>query len=107
MAWVFLLLSGLSEMSGVTFMKLSDGFRKWKGTVGAIISGIFSFYFLSLALREIPISTAYGVWTGIGSAGSVVLGMMLFGESRDRRKLLFIAMIIAGVAGLRIVGGGH
>ncbi|MBB3110619.1 multidrug transporter EmrE-like cation transporter [Paenibacillus phyllosphaerae] len=107
MAWVFLLLSGLSEVSGVTFMKLSDGFRKWKGTVGAIISGIFSFYFLSRALQEIPISTAYGVWTGIGSAGSVILGMMLFGESRDRRKLLFIAMIIAGVAGLRIVGGGH
>ncbi|MCQ6561963.1 DMT family transporter [Paenibacillus mendelii] len=107
MAWIFLLLSGLGEVSGVTCMKWSDGFKKWKGTVGAIISGFFSFYFLSRALQEIPISTAYGVWTGIGSAGSVLLGMFVFGESKDRRKLLFIGMIIAGVAGLRIVGGGH
>jgi len=108
MAWLFLLLSGLGEVSGVTFTKLSDGFRKWKGTVGAIASGIVSFYCLSRALQHIPISTAYGIWTGIGSAGSVVLGMLLFGESKDWRKLLFIGMIIAGVVGLRVVGGvGH
>lgn len=107
MAWVFLLLSGLSEVSGVTFIKLSEGFRKLKGTIGAIVSGCFSFFFLSKALEEIPISTAYGVWTGIGSAGSVLLGMFVFGESRDRKKLLFIAMIIIGVGGLRIAGGGH
>ncbi|GMK38165.1 QacE family quaternary ammonium compound efflux SMR transporter [Paenibacillus sp. CCS19] len=105
MAWLFLLLSGLGEVSGVTFTKLSDGFRKWKGTVGAVISGILSFYCLSMALRDIPISTAYGIWTGIGSAGSVLLGMFLFGESKDWRKLLFIGMIIIGVIGLKISGG--
>jgi quaternary ammonium compound-resistance protein SugE len=107
MAWIFLLISGLGEVGGVTFIKLSDGFRKWKGTVGAILSGFVSFYCLSRALEEIPISVAYGIWTGIGSAGSVLLGMLAFGESRDKRKLLFIGMIIAGVAGLRIVDGGH
>lgn len=107
MAWVFLLLSGLGEVGFVTFMKLSDGFRKWKPTVGTIVFGGLSFFLLSKALQSIPISTAYGVWTGIGAAGSVLLGMIAFGESRDRRKLLFIAMIITGVAGLRIVGGGH
>ena len=105
MAWLFLILSGLGEVSGVTFTKLSDGFRKWQGTVGAILSGIVSFYCLSRALQEIPISTAYGIWTGIGSAGSVVLGMVLFRESKDWRKLVFIGMIIVGVIGLKMVGG--
>jgi quaternary ammonium compound-resistance protein SugE len=104
MEWIYLLISGFGEIGGVTFIKLSDGFRKWKPTVGAIVSSFISFYFLSLALRDIPIGTAYGIWTGIGAAGSVLLGMALFKESRDVRKLLFIAMIIAGVAGLRVVG---
>ncbi|PZD97759.1 QacE family quaternary ammonium compound efflux SMR transporter [Paenibacillus sambharensis] len=107
MAWIYLLISGLGEVSGVTFLKLSDGFRKWKPAIGAVLSGFVSFYFLSRALQDIPISTAYGIWTGIGSAGSVILGMLVFKESKAALKLLFIAMIIAGVAGLRIVGGVH
>ena len=104
MAWIWLLIAGCAEISGVTFIKLSDGFRRWKPTVGVVISSVISFYCLSLALRDIPIGTAYSIWTGIGAAGSVLLGMVLFGESRDARKLLFIAMIIAGVAGLRFLG---
>ncbi|MCA0756125.1 multidrug efflux SMR transporter [Paenibacillus sp. N4] len=107
MAWLFLIISGLGEVGGVTFMKLSDGFKRWKGTVGAIASGFVSFYFLSKSLQDIPISTAYGIWTGIGSIGSVILGMVLFGESRDWRKMLFLSMIIAGVIGLKVVSGGH
>lgn len=103
MVWVFLIISGLGEVGGVTFMKLSDGFKKWKGTVGAIISGFISFFFLSKALQSIPISTAYGIWTGIGSVGSVVLGMFLFGESRDWRKMIFLAMIISGIIGLKVI----
>lgn len=107
MAWLFLIISGLGEVGGVTFMKLSDGFKRWKGTMGAIASGFVSFYFLSKSLQDIPISTAYGIWTGIGSIGSVVLGMVFFGESRDWRKMLFLSMIIAGVIGLKVVSGGH
>ncbi len=86
-------------------MKLSDGFRKWKFTMGAIASGFVSFYFLSRALQDVPISTAYGIWTGIGSIGSVLLGMIFFKESRDFRKLLFLSMIVIGVVGLKLVGG--
>lgn len=104
MAWFILFLSGLGEVGMVTFLKLSDGFTKWKGTVGTIIFGGLSFSLLSKAMVEIPISTAYGVWTGIGAAGSVLLGMVLFRESKDWRKILFIAMIIGGVIGLRMVG---
>lgn len=107
MAWLFLLISGLGEVGGVTFMKLSDGFKKWKGTAGAIGSGFISFFFLSKALQDIPISTAYGIWTGIGSVGSVLLGMFLFKESKDWRKIMFLTMIIVGVIGLKVVSGGH
>lgn len=107
MAWMFLILSGLAEVGGVTFMKLSDGFRKWKGTVGAIIFGFFSFFFLSKALEEIPLSTGYGIWTGIGSFGSVLLGMIWFGDSRNWKKLLFVVMIVIGVIGLKMTGGSH
>lgn len=104
MAWIYLLLSGIGEISFVTFLKLSDGFKKGVATTLALVSGAFSFYFLSRALVDIPISLAYGIWTGIGAAGSVLLGMLLFNESKDVRKLLFIAMIIAGVVGLKLVG---
>lgn len=107
MGWIFLIISGFGEVAGVTFMKLSDGFKLWKGTVGAIIAGFISFFFLSKALMTIPISTAYGIWTGIGSIGSVVLGMVIFGESRNWRKMLFLSMIISGVIGLKVVSGGH
>ncbi|MGG4144740.1 multidrug efflux SMR transporter [Paenibacillus algorifonticola] len=104
MAWIFLIISGLGEVGGVTFMKLSDGFKRWRGTVGAIIFGFISFYFLSRSLQDIPISTAYGIWTGIGSVGSVILGMIFFGESRDWRKIFFVLMIIGSVIGLKLVG---
>lgn len=107
MGWIFLIISGLGEVGGVTFMKLSDGFRRWKGTVGAVAAGFVSFFFLSKALQSIPISTAYGIWTGIGSIGSVILGMIVFGESRDWRKMLFLSMIITGVIGLKVISGGH
>ncbi|SFF14973.1 quaternary ammonium compound-resistance protein SugE [Paenibacillus algorifonticola] len=103
MAWIFLIISGLGEVGGVTFMKLSDGFKRWRGTVGAIIFGFISFYFLSRSLQDIPISTAYGIWTGIGSVGSVVLGMIFFGESRDWRKIFFVLLIIGSVIGLKLV----
>ncbi|QHW32503.1 multidrug efflux SMR transporter [Paenibacillus rhizovicinus] len=107
MSWLFLLLSGLGEVGGVTGIKMSNGFKNWRGTLLALASGFVSFYCLSRSLQDIPISTAYAIWTGIGSVGSVILGMLVFGESRDKRKLVFIAMIIIGVAGLKIVGDAH
>lgn len=101
MAWIFLLISGLGEVGGVTGMKLSNGFKNWRGTLLALASGFVSFYCLSRSLQDIPISTAYAIWTGIGSVGSVILGMLAFGEVRDKRKMVFIAMIIIGARGDR------
>ncbi|CEG23984.1 Quaternary ammonium compound-resistance protein SugE [Planococcus massiliensis] len=105
MAWLILVIAGLFEVAFVTTMKLSDGFKVKKFTALTILSGALSFYLLSLALTEIAVGTGYAVWTGVGAAGSVVVGMLFFKESRQPAKLFFLACIIAGVAGLKIFGG--
>ncbi|UOQ92561.1 multidrug efflux SMR transporter [Halobacillus shinanisalinarum] len=103
MSWIFLLLAGTGEMFGMLFLKLSDGFRKRIPTLLAIVSGGLSLYFLSLSLKELPIGTAYGIWTGIGSVGTVLLGILLFKEKASVQRLFFISCIIAGVVGLKLV----
>lgn len=103
MAWVFLLLAGAAEMTAMFFLKLSEGFRKWKPSIFAIFVGGASFYFLSLSLRELPIGTAYAIWTGIGSAGTVLLGIFFFKEKANPKRIVFILCIITGVIGLKMV----
>ncbi|WP_181350647.1 multidrug efflux SMR transporter [Thalassobacillus sp. CUG 92003] len=103
MAWVFLVLAGIGEMTGMLFLKLSDGFSKVKPTIGAITAACFSFYFLSLSLIHLPVGTAYGIWTGIGSAGTVLIGMLFFKESAHLKRVFFIGCIVAGVVGLKFV----
>ena len=105
MAWMILVIAGLFEVAFVTTMKLSDGFKVKKYTALTILAGALSFYLLSLALTEIAVGTGYAVWTGIGAAGSVVVGMLFFKESKQPAKLFFLTCIIAGVAGLKIFGG--
>lgn len=104
MAWVILVVAGLFEVAFVTTMKLSEGFKVKKFTALTILSGALSFYMLSLALTEIAVGTGYAVWTGIGAAGSVVVGMVFFKESKQPAKLFFLTCIIAGVAGLKFFG---
>lgn len=103
MAWVYLVLAGFGEIGFVMFMKLSDGFTRQKYNLLTGVSAFFSFYFLSKSLLTLPVGTAYGIWTGIGAAGSVLLGMLFFGESRNWKRLLFIAMIIVSVVGLKVI----
>lgn len=105
MAWLTLVIAGCFEVAFVTTMKLSEGFKVKKYTALTVLSGALSFYLLSLALTEIAVGTGYAVWTGIGAAGSVVVGMLFFKESRQPAKLFFLTCIIAGVAGLKIFGG--
>lgn len=104
MAWILLIIAGLFEVAFVLSMKLSEGFSRGKFTALTVVNGAISFYLLSLALVDIPVGTGYAVWTGIGAAGTVLAGMFFFKESRDRKKLLFLGMIIAGVIGLKLVG---
>ncbi|EIM06408.1 small multidrug resistance protein [Planococcus antarcticus DSM 14505] len=103
--WLILIVAGLFEVVFVTTMKLSNGFKVKRYTALTIVSGALSFYLLSLALTTIELGTGYAVWTGIGAAGSVLVGMLFFNESRQPAKLFFLSCIIAGVVGLKIFGG--
>ena len=104
MAWVFIVIAGVMETVFAVALKSSDGFtRLWPSLIFAVASAI-SFGLLSLALRTLPVGTAYAVWTGIGAAGTAIVGIVFLGESRDVLRLLSITLIVAGVVGLRLAG---
>jgi len=103
MAWIYLLIAGLGEVGFVTFMKLSNNFKKLNYSILCVVSGWISFYLLSKALKVIPVGTGYTIWTGIGAAGSVIIGMMFFKESRDWKRLFFITLVVASVIGLKVI----
>lgn len=92
-------------MAFVVMMKLSEGFKKLNYSIYTVVFMIASFFLLSLALKTIPIGTGYAIWTGIGAVGSVVMGMVLFKEKKSVLKLFFIALIVAGVIGLKLTSG--
>ncbi|MCZ8523533.1 MULTISPECIES: quaternary ammonium compound efflux SMR transporter SugE [Paenibacillus] len=101
MAWVYLVIAGLMEIVWAFGLKYSNGWsRLWPSliTAGGMI---VSFYFLSLALRTLPIGTAYAIWTGIGAVGTVIVGMMFLGEPRDLLRISFVLAIVVGIVGLK------
>lgn len=104
MEWLILVFAGLFEVAFVVNMKLSEGFKKVKYTIFTIISASLSFFLLSIALKDIPVGTGYAVWTGIGAAGSVLLGMYFFQEKKSWKKIFFLSCIIFGVVGLKLFG---
>ena len=102
MAWIYLFIAGLFEVGWAIGLKYTDGFTKLWPSVGTIIAMIISFYFLSTAVKTIPIGTGYAVWTGIGAVGTALLGIILFGESKEFVRILCILLIVAGIVGLKI-----
>ncbi len=106
MAWTYLLIAGLLEVGWALGLKLSDGFTRPGIAVVTVALMIASFFFLGLALRDLPLGTAYAVWTGIGTIGTVVLGIVLFREPVEWMRLACIVLIVAGVAGLRLLTEG-
>ncbi|MEO9592592.1 quaternary ammonium compound efflux SMR transporter SugE [Rhodopirellula bahusiensis] len=102
MAWGYLLIAGLLEIGWAIGLKYTEGFSRPVPTVITIVVMIASFFTLSLALREIPLGTGYAVWTGIGAVGTAIAGMILFGESKDAIRLACIAVIVAGIVGLKL-----
>jgi quaternary ammonium compound-resistance protein SugE len=102
-AWIYLIIAGIFEIGWAIGLKYTDGFSRLWPSVGTIGAMIISFVLLSTAMKTIPVGTAYAVWTGIGAAGTVVLGMWLFDEPRDFMRFACIALILAGVIGLRLV----
>ena len=102
MAWIYLAVAGCFEVAWAVGMKYSEGFSKLWPSVGTVVGMVLSFYFLALALKEIPLGTAYAVWTGIGAVGTAACGMILFGESTDLVRVGCILLIVSGIIGLKI-----
>lgn len=103
MEWLFLIMAGILEMGWAVGLKYSGGFTRLVPSALTVSGMVASFYFLSLALRSLPLGTAYGIWTGIGTVGTVILGIMLFNESIDPVRLICIGFIIIGITGLKVV----
>lgn len=106
MAWLYLVIAGLLEVVWATAMKYAEGFTKPGPSALTIGAMILSFGLLSQAMKSLPLGTAYGVWTGIGAVGSVLVGILLLGEPRDLLRLLFVAMILGGIIGLKATSTG-
>lgn len=103
MAWIYLFLAGLFEVAWAIGLKLSHGYARPWALLATILLMAVSFVLLSLALRELPLGTAYTIWTGIGAVGTVACGILLFGESTDLPRLFCIALIVIGITGLKLV----
>ncbi|HEX7410596.1 MAG TPA: multidrug efflux SMR transporter [Bacteroidales bacterium] len=103
MAWVYLFVAGLFEIVCAVALKYSEGFTRLWPAVIVVVAMAASILLLSAALKVLPLGVAYPIWTGIGAVGTVILGILLFDESRDLLKILFILMIITGIVGLRLV----
>ena len=102
MAWIYLFIAGLFETAWAIGLKYSEGFTKLGPSLFTAAAMIISFYLLSLALRTLPVGTGYAVWTGIGTVGAAILGIVLFDESRAIPRILCIFLIVAGIIGLKL-----
>ncbi|MGN7388144.1 DMT family transporter [Sporosarcina sp. SAFN-015] len=103
MAWIALIVAGLCEMLGVVLINKLHKDRNWQSLVLLIASFGASFIFLAYSMRTLPMGTAYAIWTGIGASGGAILGMVLFKESKDWKRLVFIGMVLGAAIGLKLV----
>ena len=103
MPWVILVIAGLFEVTWAIGLKYTDGFTRFWPTVGTLIALVISMGLLGLAVRSLPIGTAYAVWTGIGAVGTVILGIVLMGDSASPARLACVGLILAGIVGLKIL----
>lgn len=100
-AWLYVIAAGLLEVAWALGLKASDGFSRPLISALTVAGMILSFILLAQGMKALPVGTAYTVWTGIGAVGSVVLGIVFFGESRDVPRLICLALIIAGIVGIK------
>jgi quaternary ammonium compound-resistance protein SugE len=105
MAWCYLLAAGLLEIAWVFGLKQSAGFTRFWPSVGMLVAMLLSLFLLGLAVRTLPLATAYAIWTGIGVLGSALIGITVFGEGITLPRLLCFLMIAGGVLGLKVAGG--
>ncbi len=103
MPWTYLFLAGVTEVVWAVGLKYSQGFTRLWPSVGTVAGMIASFWLLAVALRMIPLGTAYAVWTGIGAVGTAICGMILFDEPRNAARLGCILLIVVGIVGLKLL----
>jgi len=103
MAWIILVLAGLFEVAWAVGLKYTDGFTRLLPSVATLAAMAVSVGLLALAVKTLPLSTAYAIWTGIGAVGAVILGIVLFHESASPARLTCLALIIVGIIGLKVV----
>ena len=103
MAWISLILAGMFEMFGVIMINRLHQDPKWQSIILLIFGFGSSFIFLAYSMKTLPMGTAYAIWTGIGASGGAILGMVLYDESKDWRRLVFIGMVLSAAIGLKLV----
>lgn len=103
MAWITLVLAGLCEMFGVTMINKWHKDQKGQSLVMLVAGFGLSFILLAYAMETLPMGTAYAIWTGIGASGGAILGMVLYNESRDWQRIVFITMVLCAAVGLKLV----
>jgi quaternary ammonium compound-resistance protein SugE len=103
MAWVYLFVAGLFEIGWAIGLKYTEGFSRILPSIWTVTAMVLSIVLLGLALKTLPVGTAYAVWTGIGAVGTVILGIYLFGEPATALRLGCIGLILAGIVGLKLV----
>ncbi|SOB43933.1 Cation transporter, small multidrug resistance (SMR) family protein [Weissella viridescens] len=102
MAWLYLGLAGIFMVVWATTMKLSDGFTKWPFVLATLLGMVFSFGFLALATKTLPLSTAYPVWTGIGAVGAILAGVIIFGDCISPITWVFVVLLLISLVGINI-----
>jgi quaternary ammonium compound-resistance protein SugE len=107
MSWYVLALAGLFEIAWAVGLEYSDGLSKPLPTAGTVVALVASMLLLAKAVEDLPVGTAYAVWTGIGAVGTASLGVVLFDEPADLSRVFFIGVVVFGIAGLRLTSGGH
>ncbi|PKL87307.1 MAG: QacE family quaternary ammonium compound efflux SMR transporter [Ignavibacteriae bacterium HGW-Ignavibacteriae-2] len=102
MNWIYILIASVFEISWAVGLKYSDGFTQIKASIFTVIAMILSYVFLAMGVKQLPLGTAYAVWTGIGACGTAAYGMIYFGESKELLRIFFIFLIVAGIIGLKV-----
>ncbi|ELY53029.1 quaternary ammonium compound efflux SMR transporter SugE [Natronococcus jeotgali] len=107
MSWYLLLLAGLFEIGWAVGLEYSDGLTKPWPTLGTVVSLVISMVLLAQAVKDLPVGTAYAVWTGVGAVGTASLGIVLFDEPATLARVACIGVIVVGIVGLHLASGGH
>ncbi len=102
MAWVILVLAGLFEVGWAIGLKYTEGFTRLWPTIGTVLAMAISLWLLGVAVKSLPVGTAYSVWVGVGAVGTVALGIVLFGEPANTARLISVTLIVAGIVGLKL-----